>query len=63
MIPEGGFSKSKHLGRKLVAREGGQGPTGLDGGPIGPPPRHLATHFDAGCSNRVLIPKNPMLAH
>jgi hypothetical protein len=32
-------------------------------GLIGPPPGRLTTIFDMGCSNCVLIPKNPNMAH
>jgi hypothetical protein len=32
-------------------------------GPIGPLPGRLVVIFDAGCSNRVMIPKNPKMAH
>jgi hypothetical protein len=46
-----------------VENGGGQGPIGLVRGPIGPLPGRLAVIFGVGCSNRVLIPKNPKVAH
>jgi hypothetical protein len=46
-----------------VVRGGGHGPIGPVRWPIGPLPGRLATIFGAGWSNRVLIPKNPKMAH
>jgi hypothetical protein len=46
-----------------MANGSGQGPIGSVRGAISPLPRRLAVNFGTGCSNSVLIPKNPKLAH